>query len=212
MIQPIRMHGKTRGQDSFLSNAKRVLARVPRNLNQLLLFGMMYVSFFIKLACLLSIGYVYSLFSLRHGKPELGIIFHVSSFSGACRVFICWYFRQFLIQVGKILLNALIYPGIKMSLQKNSIVAIFHTAVICLFVWHNCLLVLFYSGVCPKCFPRSIPAYYESSHQGVSRRNRAEACWCCWESSSSYILHFLDIVWKYIQVHHIWSDNQNESP
>ncbi|KAK4794609.1 hypothetical protein SAY86_012603 [Trapa natans] len=29
--------------------------------------------------------------------------------------------------VGKILLNALIYPGIKTSLQKNSIVAIFHT-------------------------------------------------------------------------------------
>lgn len=29
--------------------------------------------------------------------------------------------------VGKILLNALLYPGIKTSLQKNSIVAIFHT-------------------------------------------------------------------------------------
>ncbi|XP_071707760.1 uncharacterized protein [Rutidosis leptorrhynchoides] len=30
--------------------------------------------------------------------------------------------------VGRILLNALLYPGIKTSLQKNSIVAIFHTA------------------------------------------------------------------------------------
>ncbi|XP_057511824.1 uncharacterized protein LOC130793969 isoform X1 [Actinidia eriantha] len=29
--------------------------------------------------------------------------------------------------VGKVLLNALIYPGIKMNMQKNSIVAIFHT-------------------------------------------------------------------------------------
>lgn len=33
-------------------------------------------------------------------------------------------------QVGKVLLNALIYPGIKTTTQKNSIVAIFHTAVI----------------------------------------------------------------------------------
>ncbi|KAL9678869.1 hypothetical protein QQ045_016720 [Rhodiola kirilowii] len=31
--------------------------------------------------------------------------------------------------VGKLLLNALIYPGIKINLQKNSIVAIFHTLV-----------------------------------------------------------------------------------
>lgn len=33
-------------------------------------------------------------------------------------------------QVGKLLLNALLYPGIKTNSQKNSIVAIFHTAVI----------------------------------------------------------------------------------
>ncbi|KAI9117953.1 hypothetical protein K1719_011095 [Acacia pycnantha] len=31
-------------------------------------------------------------------------------------------------EVGKILLNALLYPGIKTSLQKNSLVAIFHTS------------------------------------------------------------------------------------
>ncbi|KAL6986158.1 hypothetical protein U1Q18_019526 [Sarracenia purpurea var. burkii] len=34
--------------------------------------------------------------------------------------------------VGKILLNALLYPGIKTNMQKNSIVAIFHTAVMLL--------------------------------------------------------------------------------
>ncbi|GMP96141.1 hypothetical protein CsSME_00044913 [Camellia sinensis var. sinensis] len=34
--------------------------------------------------------------------------------------------------VGKVLLNALLYPGIKTNMQKNSIVAIFHTAVILL--------------------------------------------------------------------------------
>ncbi|MBA0554622.1 hypothetical protein Golob_013716, partial [Gossypium lobatum] len=32
------------------------------------------------------------------------------------------------LQVGKVLLNALLYPGIKTSAQKNSIVAIFHTS------------------------------------------------------------------------------------
>lgn len=32
-------------------------------------------------------------------------------------------------QVGRVLLNALLYPGIKTNLQKNSIVAIFHTSV-----------------------------------------------------------------------------------
>jgi hypothetical protein len=31
--------------------------------------------------------------------------------------------------VGKVLLNALLYPGIKTNPQKNSLVAIFHTAV-----------------------------------------------------------------------------------
>ncbi|KAJ1416080.1 Ran binding domain [Sesbania bispinosa] len=31
-------------------------------------------------------------------------------------------------EVGKILLNALLYPGIKTNLQKNSVVAIFHTS------------------------------------------------------------------------------------
>lgn len=36
----------------------------------------------------------------------------------------------YLLQVGKILLNALLYQGIKTNLQKNSIVAIFHTSVI----------------------------------------------------------------------------------
>ncbi|KAK4590883.1 hypothetical protein RGQ29_021182 [Quercus rubra] len=30
--------------------------------------------------------------------------------------------------VGKLLLNALLYPGIKTNLQKNSVVAIFHTS------------------------------------------------------------------------------------
>lgn len=34
-----------------------------------------------------------------------------------------------LIQVGKILVNALIYHGIKMNIQKNTITSIFHTAV-----------------------------------------------------------------------------------
>ncbi|MBA0853049.1 hypothetical protein Goshw_012836, partial [Gossypium schwendimanii] len=34
------------------------------------------------------------------------------------------------LQVGKVLLNALLYPGIKTSAQKNSVVAIFHTSLI----------------------------------------------------------------------------------
>lgn len=35
-----------------------------------------------------------------------------------------------LLQVGRVVLNALLYPGIKTGKQKNNVVAIFHTSVI----------------------------------------------------------------------------------
>lgn len=44
-------------------------------------------------------------------------------------------YSSLVLQVGKLLLNASLYPGIKTNLQKNAVVAIFHTSVIpCFFV------------------------------------------------------------------------------
>jgi hypothetical protein len=39
------------------------------------------------------------------------------------------FYSLYYLQVGKLLLNALLYPGIKTNLQKNSVVAIFHSLV-----------------------------------------------------------------------------------
>lgn len=49
--------------------------------------------------------------------------------------------------VGKVLLNALLYPGIKMIAQKNSVVAIFHTSVIHMEVKYLDLFVIPFSNL-----------------------------------------------------------------
>lgn len=49
-----------------------------------------------------------------------------------------------LLQVGKLLLNALLYPGIKMNIQKNTITTIFHTLVIANETEFYNLIVCFY--------------------------------------------------------------------
>lgn len=105
LIQQIRMYGKIKEWDSCPSNAKRVSARLPKSPNLQLLFEMRFVlltNFFLLVIC-----YLYSKI--------------IDADVNFC--YLWWW------QVGKILLNALLYPGIKTNQQKNSIVAIFHTAV-----------------------------------------------------------------------------------
>lgn len=71
-------------------------------------------------------------FSLLFYDSILGFLNQIHN-STHCDVF--W-------QVGKLLLNALLYPGIRTNLQKNSLVAIFHTSVKHTDVYLLCILFL----------------------------------------------------------------------
>lgn len=118
VTQQIKMYGKIEEWASCPLNAKRGSPRLPKSPNLQLLFEMRFVRFIVFTISFVVLMYWY-LFR------ELTLISSLYYFVRSSYVLLYLYWWQ----VGKILLNALLYPGIKTNLQKNSLVTIFHTSV-----------------------------------------------------------------------------------